>query len=77
MLLQLPGQLWGNPLYRWDYHAQTGYVWWISRLRHCFTLYDVIRVIISADLIEYYAIPYGDKTHGVWKSIPGIDLFHQ
>ena len=30
------GQLWGNPLYRWEYHRRTGYAWWISRLRHCF-----------------------------------------
>ena len=72
------GQLWGNPLYRWDYHAQTGYVWWISRLRHCFTLYDVVRVDHFRGFDEYYAIPYGDKTaeNGVWKKGPGIDLFH-
>ena len=38
------GQLWGNPLYRWDYHRQTGYQWWISRLAHCFRLYDVVRI---------------------------------
>ena len=72
------GQLWGNPLYRWDYHAQTGYVWWISRLRHCFTLYDVVRVDHFRGFDEYYAIPYGDKTaeNGVWKKGPGIDLFN-
>ena len=72
------GQLWGNPLYRWDYHAQTGYAWWISRLRHCFTLYDVVRVDHFRGFDEYYAIPYGDKTaeNGVWKKGPGIDLFH-
>lgn len=34
------GQLWGNPLYRWDYHRQTGYQWWISRLSYCYRLYD-------------------------------------
>ena len=72
------GQLWGNPLYRWDYHAQTGYVWWISRLKHCFTLYDVVRVDHFRGFDEYYAIPYGDKTaeNGVWKKGPGIDLFN-
>src|SRR5437868_6498873 len=38
------GQLWGNPLYDWDYLAQTGYAWWIDRLRAAFELYDVIRL---------------------------------
>ena len=72
------GQLWGNPLYRWDYHAQTGYVWWISRLRHCFTLYDEDSVDHIRGFHEYYAIPNGDKTgqNGDWKKGPGIDLFH-
>lgn len=72
------GQLWGNPLYRWDYHAENGYAWWIKRLKHCFTLYDVVRVDHFRGFDEYYAIPYGDKTaeNGVWKKGPGIDLFN-
>ena len=71
------GQLWGNPLYRWDYHAQTGYVWWISRLRHCFTLYDVVRVDHFRGFDEYYSIPYGDLTaeFGHWEKGPGMDIF--
>ena len=38
------GQLWGNPLYNWEYHRNTGYSWWISRLAHCYRLYDVVRI---------------------------------
>ena len=38
------GQLWGNPLYRWEYHKNTGYEWWLSRIWHCFQLYDVVRI---------------------------------
>ena len=38
------GQLWGNPLYRWGYHKETGYQWWISRLAYVFRLYDVVRI---------------------------------
>ena len=38
------GQLWGNPLYRWDHHEQTGYDWWVKRLSHCFKMYDVVRI---------------------------------
>lgn len=71
------GQLWGNPLYDWDYHEQTGYAWWIRRLEHCFKLYDVVRVDHFRGFDEYYAIPYGDRTaaRGCWQTGPGMKLF--
>lgn len=71
------GQLWGNPLYRWDYHRATGYEWWISRLRFCFQLYDVTRIDHFRGFDEYYSIPYGSKTAhgGHWEKGPGLDLF--
>lgn len=52
------GQLWGNPLYRWDYHRETGYAWWVSRLSHCFRMYDVTRIDHFRGFDEYYSIPY-------------------
>ena len=72
------GQLWGNPLYRWDYHAETGYAWWVSRLKHTLTLYDVVRIDHFRGFESYYAIPFGDKTaeFGHWEKGPGYDLFH-
>lgn len=72
------GQLWGNPLYRWGYHKETGYQWWISRLAYVFRLYDVVRIDHFRGFDEYYAIPYGDKTaeRGKWEKGPGMDLFH-
>lgn len=71
------GQLWGNPLYRWEYHKQTGYQWWISRMKHCFELYDVVRIDHFRGFDEYYAIPYGEETavNGQWQKGPGIELF--
>lgn len=74
----LTGQLWGNPLYVWDYHKKTGYEWWIKRIGYCFDLYDVVRIDHFRGFDEYYAIPYGDSTaeFGVWKKGPGIDLFN-
>ena len=71
------GQLWGNPLYDWDYHRQTGYKWWIQRIRHCYELYDIIRVDHFRAFDAYYSIPYGDKTaeFGKWKKGPGFALF--
>ncbi len=72
------GQLWGNPLYDWDYHEKTGYSWWIGRLEHCFSLYDVVRIDHFRGFDEYFAIPYGDKTAagGSWQPGPGMKLFH-
>ncbi len=71
------GQLWGNPLYAWEKHAETGYAWWISRLAHCFDLYDVVRIDHFRGFDEYYAIPYGDRTarNGHWEKGPGMALF--
>ncbi len=71
------GQLWGNPLYDWDYHKSEGYRWWIRRIKHCYELYDVVRVDHFRAFDAYYAIPYGDKTaeFGKWKKGPGFGLF--
>ena len=72
------GQLWGNPLYRWDYHKETGYAWWIQRIAYSLKLYDVVRIDHFRGFDEYYAIPYGDATaeNGKWMPGPGMDLFH-
>jgi len=71
------GQLWGNPLYKWDYHREQGFEWWISRLEYCFKLFDVTRIDHFRGFDEYYSIPYGDKTarNGHWEKGPGIELF--
>ena len=71
------GQLWGNPLYRWDYHKETGYAWWIKRISYCYRLYDVVRIDHFRGFDEYYNIPFGDATaeFGKWEKGPGYDLF--
>lgn len=71
------GQLWGNPLYRWDYHKDTDYEWWMKRIAYCYELYDVVRIDHFRGFDEYYAIPYGDETaeYGKWEKGPGYDLF--
>ncbi len=71
------GQLWGNPLYDWEYHKKTGYAWWIRRMEACFALYDVVRIDHFRGFDEYYNVPYGDKTaeFGHWEKGPGYDLF--
>lgn len=71
------GQLWGNPLYDWEYHKKNHYKWWIARLRHCFWLYDVVRIDHFRGFDEYYAIDYGEETarNGHWEKGPGKELF--
>lgn len=71
------GQLWGNPLYNWDYHKKTGYKWWIQRVAYCFELYDIVRIDHFRGFDEYYSIPYGEETavNGKWMPGPGYELF--
>lgn len=72
------GQLWGNPVYSWEYHRETEFSWWVQRVAHCFKLYDTVRIDHFRGFDEYYAIPYGHATaeFGHWEKGPGIELFH-
>jgi 4-alpha-glucanotransferase len=71
------GQLWGNPLYRWDRLRQTGYDWWIERLKHGLTLHDELRLDHFRGFAGYWAIPADAETaaEGVWEPGPGLALF--
>ena len=71
------GQLWGNPLYDWKKHKETGYAWWIQRIAYCKKAYDVVRIDHFRGFDEYFSIPYGDTTarNGHWEKGPGYDLF--
>ena len=72
------GQLWGNPLYRWEYHRETGYAWWLQRLQYVYRLYDVTRIDHFRGFDEYFSIPYGadSAAGGHWERGPGMELFH-
>ena len=71
------GQLWGNPLYRWEYHRETGYCWWIRRLQYVYSLYDVTRIDHFRGFDAYYSIPFGETSaaNGHWEKGSGIELF--
>lgn len=73
------GQLWGNPLYDWEYMEETGYQWWIERIRYICNVYDIVRIDHFRGFDSYYAIPYGEKTakRGSWKQGPGMKLFRK
>ena len=72
------GQLWGNPLYDWEYMAKDGYSWWIQRIKYLCSVYDVLRIDHFRGFDSYFAIPYGDTNakRGQWRKGPGMDLFH-
>jgi 4-alpha-glucanotransferase len=71
------GQLWGNPLYRWDVHKESGYTWWLDRFRSVLNFVDVVRLDHFRGFAGYYEIPYGAPTAetGQWMTGPGKDFF--
>jgi 4-alpha-glucanotransferase len=71
------GQLWGNPLYRWDAMAKDGYTWWIERFRATRILVDTIRLDHFRGFEKYWEIPATDTTavNGRWVAGPGVKLF--
>lgn len=72
------GQLWGNPLYRWEDMARDGYAWWIRRLAAAGKLYDMVRLDHFRGFEAYWAVPYGDETArgGRWIQGPGREFIH-
>ncbi len=74
---QADGQRWGNPLYAWQKHAETGYAWWINRLRALGELFDMLRIDHFIGFANYYAIPAEEPTarNGKYELGPGRKLF--
>jgi len=71
------GQLWGNPIYRWQAHAASGYAWWIARFRWGLEVLDMVRLDHFRGFEAYYEVPAGDSTavRGNWVKGPGASLF--
>ena len=71
------GQVWGNPLYDWTYHRNTGYAWWCSRMWYSYKLYDLVRIDHFRGFDEYFSIPAdtGLAKDGHWEPGPGMELF--
>ena len=71
------GQLWGNPVFDWEYMRKDGYRWWVRRLEHSLTLYDRVRIDHFRGFSSYYVVPYGmpNAVNGLWLKGPGIEFF--
>ena len=70
------GQLWGNPIYKWEQMQQDGFQWWIERIKASFTLYDILRIDHFRGLCAYWSVPYGEETamKGEWIESPGQEM---
>ena len=70
------GQLWGNPLYRWEVHKNTGYAWWLERFRSILNTVDYVRLDHFRGFAGYWEIPAGNPTAeiGRWMPGPGADM---
>jgi len=71
------GQLWGNPLYRWDTHAADDYAWWAARIRFLLGRVDIVRIDHFRGFEAYWEIPAGSTTAapGTWVEGPGSKFF--
>ena len=71
------GQLWGNPLYRWDQMAETGYAWWIDRVKMTLGTVDIVRLDHFRGFEAYWEVPADEETaiNGRWVPGPGAALF--
>ena len=72
------GQLWGNPLYKWEIHKKNGYSWWIDRITSSLKLVDILRLDHFRGFAEYWEVPANMPTAeiGKWMPGPGADLFN-
>ena len=70
------GQLWGNPIYRWDVLQKDGFAWWIRRVEHNLLLFDLLRIDHFRGLVAYWEVEAGrkDAVIGEWVEAPAEDL---
>ena len=71
------GQRWGNPLYDWGRHTETGFTWWEARMRRTFEMFDLVRIDHFRGFVASWHIPAAEDTavNGEWVPAPGRALF--
>lgn len=77
-LFSKTGQLWGNPVYKWQVLKEQDYHWWIERMRQNLKLYDIFRIDHFRGFVKFWQVPGNEKTamNGKWVKGPGEDLFN-
>jgi 4-alpha-glucanotransferase len=71
------GQLWGSPVYNWDVLKERGFDWWVRRMQHNFSLFNLMRIDHFRGFAAYWEVPANHKTavHGKWVDVPGMEFF--
>lgn len=71
------GQLWGNPIYKWDALRENGYDWWERRIAHNLKLFNFVRIDHFRGLVAFWEVPAGERTaiNGKWVEAPAMDFF--
>lgn len=71
------GQLWGSPVYDWDALEAQDFAWWVRRMQHNFSLFNLMRIDHFRGFAAYWEIPAGNRTavHGKWVEVPGVEFF--
>jgi 4-alpha-glucanotransferase len=71
------GQLWGNPVYDWEVCKKQGFHWWLRRMGHTLSLFDIVRIDHLRGLVAYWEVPAGAETavNGRWINVPSVDFF--
>jgi 4-alpha-glucanotransferase len=71
------GQLWGNPIYKWEKHKENGFIWWGERIKQILEMVDIIRLDHFRGFLGYWQVPVYQKTaeQGMWEQGPGFDFF--
>jgi 4-alpha-glucanotransferase len=71
------GQLWGNPIYNWAWLKESGYAWWINRMRKALERCHILRIDHFRGFASSWEVPAGQKTaiKGKWVEAPGEDFF--
>jgi 4-alpha-glucanotransferase len=72
------GQLWGNPVYRWEKLKELNYQWWLDRMAHNLKCFDYVRIDHFRGLVAYWEVKYGETTaiNGQWRKVPVKDFFN-
>ncbi len=71
------GQLWGNPVYDWEACRSSGFAWWLRRIGHLISLYDILRIDHFRGLVAYWEVAAGEQTaiNGRWVDVPTYEFF--
>jgi 4-alpha-glucanotransferase len=71
------GQLWGNPVYDWKALKASGYKWWLQRIEHNLSLFNIVRIDHFRGFVGYWEVPAKEKTavNGRWVKAPADDFF--